>query len=99
MWQFKHFINRDTMLDWVNARAGRIQWDEVYVHNGYCIEYRKLRIIGADDGIENVAPAQTRDEIRVDALIVADRVHRAAVTAAHEAKMVAVAAANDAFNA
>ena len=99
MWQFKHFTNRDEMLNWIEANEKRIQWDEIYVHNGYCIEYRKLRAICADHGIENVAPAQTRDEIHVDALIVAARVHRAAVTAAHEAKMVAVAAAHDAYNA
>ena len=54
MWQFKHFINRDTMLNWIEANEKRIQWDEIYVNNGYCIEYRKLRIIGADHGIENV---------------------------------------------
>jgi len=55
MWQFKHFPTQAALLEWVDARAGRIQWNAIFVNNGYAVEYRNLRIICADHGIENVA--------------------------------------------
>jgi len=54
MWQRKHFTTRFEMIDWIEANESRIQWDEIFVDHGYAVEYRKLRIIGADHEIENV---------------------------------------------
>ena len=45
MWQIKTFKTRKAMLRWVSRNESRIQWEQVYINNGYAVEYRKLKII------------------------------------------------------
>lgn len=44
MWKIKQFKSREEMLKWLEKREGHIQYHEVFVNNGYAVEYRKLRI-------------------------------------------------------
>jgi len=47
MWQLKYFTSRTAMIDWIEAHKSLIQWDELFVDHGYCVEYRtnnRLRI-------------------------------------------------------
>jgi hypothetical protein len=46
MWQTKTFRTAQAMRQWVAPREHRIQWVEVYINNGYAIEWRPLRFIG-----------------------------------------------------
>lgn len=44
MWKFKEFKTHEKLLAFV-AKGG-IQWQEVFINNGYAIEYRKLVVRG-----------------------------------------------------
>ena len=44
MWITKEFKTRESMNRFILAHVGKIQWVEVFVNNGYAIEYRKLKI-------------------------------------------------------
>lgn len=43
MWRLKRFKTRDQMVLWLHRHEGLIQWNEVFIQNGYALEYRKLR--------------------------------------------------------
>ncbi len=43
MWTIKVFKTREKMNKFIQKNEGRIQWVEVFVNNGYAIEYRPLR--------------------------------------------------------
>jgi hypothetical protein len=45
MWITKTFKTKETMNKFVENNKHLIQWNEVFIDNGYAIEYRKLRII------------------------------------------------------
>lgn len=45
MWQFKEFKTRQAMQKWLDKNESKIQWQEIFINNGYCVEWRKLRII------------------------------------------------------
>lgn len=43
MWQIKTFKTRESMDRWIAKNAQRVQYVEIFVNNGYAVEYRKLR--------------------------------------------------------
>lgn len=43
MWITKEFKTKKAMQKFIDKNDGKIQWNEVFVNNSYCIEYRKLR--------------------------------------------------------
>ena len=45
MWQIKTFKTREAMLLWIARNESRMQWNQIYINNGYAVEYRKLRMI------------------------------------------------------
>jgi hypothetical protein len=45
MWQIKTFDTLAAMRAWIAKNEGRIQWREVFIENGYGVEWRKLRMI------------------------------------------------------
>jgi len=45
MWIIKEFKTRKQMEQFINKNSSRIQWEEVFINNGFAIEYRKLRRI------------------------------------------------------
>lgn len=45
MWQTKLFKNRQAMEKWLAINSDKIQWEEIFINNGYGLTYRKLRTI------------------------------------------------------
>jgi len=45
MWQTKTFKTKESMSAWLNKNLNKIQYQEIFINNGYGIEYRKLRRI------------------------------------------------------
>jgi hypothetical protein len=45
MWIFRSFKTKENMEKFLDKNFGKIQWVEVFINNGYAIEYRKLRRI------------------------------------------------------
>lgn len=45
MWQVKVFKTKDDMNKWIEKHKNSYQWYEIFINNGYGIEYRKLRKI------------------------------------------------------
>lgn len=43
MWIIRGFRTKENMQKFIEKNRGKIQYVEIFVHNGYCIEYRKLR--------------------------------------------------------
>ena len=43
MWKTKIFSTKEKMDAFINKNQGKIQYQEIFVNNGYGIEYRKLR--------------------------------------------------------
>lgn len=46
MWRTKTFKTQEAMQAWLDKREGRIQYNEIFINNGYGVECRKLRKIG-----------------------------------------------------
>ena len=46
MWQVKKFNTRKDMLKWCENNSHRYQIEQIFVNNGYAVEYRQLNIIG-----------------------------------------------------
>jgi hypothetical protein len=44
MWIIKTFISEAKMEEWIRKNKSKYQIEEVFVNNGYAVEYRKLRI-------------------------------------------------------
>jgi len=42
MWILRTFRTKNAMTKFINLHAKNIQWVEVFINNGYAIEYRKL---------------------------------------------------------
>jgi hypothetical protein len=53
MWTIKQFKTSRAMQEWINANSGRVCWNEVFVNNGYAIEYRPLRQIELAEATED----------------------------------------------
>lgn len=45
MWMTKTFKTKRAFDKWVSERSRYCQWNEIFVNNGYGVEYRKLRWI------------------------------------------------------
>lgn len=45
MWELKTFKNYDNMIKFINKNKNKIQYNEIFINNGYCIEYKKLKKI------------------------------------------------------
>lgn len=43
MWIIRTFKTRENMNDFITKNEGKIQWIEIFINNGFCIEYRRLR--------------------------------------------------------
>ena len=43
MWQIKTFKTQESMHKWINAHIAHYRIVEVFINNGYAVEYRKLR--------------------------------------------------------
>ena len=48
MWQLKFFKTKETMSAFIEKNKRKIQYREVFINNGYGIEYRKLIVIKFD---------------------------------------------------
>lgn len=44
-WKIKEFTTKQKMENWLEKNESKIQHIQIFVNNGYCIEYRKLRFI------------------------------------------------------
>ncbi len=44
-WQTQTFKTREAMAAWLERNAHLIQWEEIFIENGYAVEYRLLRIM------------------------------------------------------
>lgn len=42
MWEIKSFKSKENMKKFIANNKGKIQYNEIFVNNGYAIEYRKL---------------------------------------------------------
>ncbi len=42
MWLIKTFKSKGDMEKFIKKNSSRIQWKEVFINNGYAIEYRRL---------------------------------------------------------
>jgi hypothetical protein len=42
MWQAKTFKTHEAMETFIQKHKSKIQYQEVFINNGYAIEYRKL---------------------------------------------------------
>ena len=42
MWITKVFKTQKNMQNFINKNKGKIQYTEIFINNGYAIEYRKL---------------------------------------------------------
>jgi hypothetical protein len=42
MWLTKTFKTRKAMDTFISKHERSIQWVEIFINNGYCIEYRRL---------------------------------------------------------
>lgn len=45
MIEYKIFKSKEKMEKYIEKNKNKIQWEKVFINNGYCIEYKKLIII------------------------------------------------------
>ena len=45
MWIYKEFKTKKAFDNFLEKKSGKIQFVEVFVNNGYALEYRKLHLI------------------------------------------------------
>lgn len=43
MWQVKTFKTKEAFQAWVARNDARVQWQEVFVNNGYGVTFKPLR--------------------------------------------------------
>ena len=43
MWKIKTFKTADAMRAWIARNDGRMQWHELFINNGYGVQFRPLR--------------------------------------------------------
>jgi hypothetical protein len=46
MWKVKRFKTQAEKDAWIKANGDRVQFTTLFVHNGYAVEYKPLRVIG-----------------------------------------------------
>jgi hypothetical protein len=46
MWTVKTFKTLAAMRAWIDRNAYRVEFREVFINNGYAVDYRPLRRIG-----------------------------------------------------
>lgn len=42
MWEVKHFLNAEAQRKWIERNRFSFQIAELFVNNGYAVEYKKL---------------------------------------------------------
>lgn len=42
MWRIKEFKTHREMLNFVGKNRHKMQWHEIFINNGYAIEYKRL---------------------------------------------------------
>ena len=42
MWIIREFRNKENMNKFIQKNKDKIEYREIFINNGYCIEYRKL---------------------------------------------------------
>jgi len=45
MWQIKIFKTEKSMLSFLKKNGNKIEFQEIFVNNGFGIEFRKLKVI------------------------------------------------------
>jgi hypothetical protein len=45
MWQVKTFRTREQLKQWQEKNKNKMQMQEIFINNGYGVEYRKKQII------------------------------------------------------
>lgn len=45
MWIIKDFQSQEAMDKWLKKMEGKIQYTEIFVDNGFALEYRELKVI------------------------------------------------------
>ena len=45
MWEYKEFKTRKDQENFIKNNEDKIQYEEIFINNGYAIIYRKLKII------------------------------------------------------
>ena len=45
MWEYKEFNSYTEQQRWIIDNENKYQIDIVFIENGFCVEYRKLKII------------------------------------------------------
>lgn len=43
MWKFKKFKTRELMQAWIDRNKDHVQYTEIFINNGYALEYKKNR--------------------------------------------------------
>ena len=43
MWNIKTFTSKESMTKWIESNIDKYQITEIFVNNGYGVEYRPLR--------------------------------------------------------
>lgn len=43
MWMTRTFKTREAFHRWIKRNGRKTQWQEIFINNGYGVEYRKLR--------------------------------------------------------
>ena len=44
MWQTKTFKTKKLRDDWVRRNSHKYQWHDIFINNGYGVEYKKWKI-------------------------------------------------------
>ncbi len=42
MWRIKEFKTQEEMKNFINKNGKKMQWHEIFINNGYAIEYKRL---------------------------------------------------------
>ncbi len=45
MWETKIFKTKKQMNNWIEKNKSKIQFEEIFIENGFAVEYRKLRVL------------------------------------------------------
>lgn len=48
MWQLKEFKSEIDMSAWIEKNKARYQITEVFINNGYCVEYKPFKVINIE---------------------------------------------------
>jgi hypothetical protein len=45
VWESKTFKTRESLQKWIDRNSHKYQWHELFVQNGYGVEFKKLRLV------------------------------------------------------